>query len=409
MILVSLLHADMQAVDLYLTVFSTPQFRVIRCDELNPGYTDAATQQVAVYDNYHHSHGEQQEILSYVHASFVPLIVIGAPENPPAAARFCLRAGAAEYLLRPAAPRLLVRRTRYLAARYWSAALHSAGSGSLMAGISGAAPMRTPGPCTEVGDPMQAVRQKIERYAARTDPIVITGESGVGKDVAARRIHALSPRCNGPLVPINCGAIPEQLFESEMFGVVRGAFTDSCTRTGAVRSADKGTLFLDEVAELSPAGQAALLRVLEQRSVRAVGADKPVPVDFRLIAATNKDLWSQVEAGRFREDLYYRLMVLHIELPPLRHRKGDIPQLLQEFLELDFPDTPVRFSAAAVAAMVRYDWPGNIRELRNMVNRAVVDSESCCIEPSQLSLPGTSGFTALSDWAGVHRLEQHDL
>ncbi len=211
------------------------------------------------------------------------------------------------------------------------------------------------------------------KVAGSEATVLITGESGTGKEVLARLIHRNSARRAGPMVCVNCSAIPETLIESELFGHVKGAFTGAvASRKGRFQTASGGTLFLDEIAELRPEMQAKLLRVIQEQEVEPVGADRPEKVDVRIIAATNRNLQEEIAAGRFREDLYYRLSVIPLHLPPLRERKEDIPALVNHFLrKLGAPPT-VRFSDRALAAMQAYDWPGNIRELQNAVERCVI-------------------------------------
>jgi transcriptional regulator with PAS, ATPase and Fis domain len=230
------------------------------------------------------------------------------------------------------------------------------------------------------------VLRTLERAARVRSPVLLRGETGTGKEMAARVVHRGSERRNHPFVAINCGAIPEALAESELFGHVRGAFTGAHRdRQGAFLRADGGTLLLDEVAELPPLIQAKLLRVLETGHVLPVGAEQEQPVDVRIVAATHRDLEAMVAAGELREDLYHRLGVITVWLPPLRERPEDIPPLLRYFagratLELGYP---VELTDAAIAAAVRYAWPGNIRALRNAVLRAGALADGP-IEPSAL-------------------------
>jgi two-component system response regulator HydG len=223
---------------------------------------------------------------------------------------------------------------------------------------------------------LQAVLDVVERVAGSPVPVLITGETGTGKGLVARAIHAESRR-TGPLVPLNCAALPENLLESELFGHVKGAFTGAAaSRPGLFTEASGGTLFLDEVGELALPLQAKLLRVIEAGAVRPVGAEKEHPVDVRIVAASNRDLREAVRTGRFREDLLYRLDVVTIELPPLRHRREDILVLAEHFLAeagQRHPGSPVRrLSAAAAERLLAYDWPGNVRELQHVVERVVV-------------------------------------
>jgi two-component system response regulator HydG len=228
-----------------------------------------------------------------------------------------------------------------------------------------------------VGDSaaMRRVFAMIDRLRDAEATVLITGESGTGKELAARALHRRSRRADGPFVAINCAAVAEPLLESELFGHVRGAFTDARTaRVGLFAQADGGTLFLDEIGELSAGLQAKLLRALQERRVRPLGGDAEVEFDARLLAATNRDLEAAVEAKTFREDLYYRINVVHLELPPLRARGRDVLLLAQHFLDRAAAlagKPPPQLAAPAAAKLLAYPWPGNVRELQNCVERAV--------------------------------------
>ncbi|HEY8485649.1 MAG TPA: sigma-54 dependent transcriptional regulator [Longimicrobiales bacterium] len=214
-----------------------------------------------------------------------------------------------------------------------------------------------------------------ETVAPTDSTLLITGESGTGKEILARYVHALSERESGPFVSINCGALPETLLESELFGHVKGAFTGAVRdKVGLLVAAKGGTFFLDEVGEMSPALQVKLLRALQEREVVPVGATEPIPIDVRIIAATNRDLEQEIRRGTFRSDLYYRLNVITLHLPPLRERVDDIPLLAQHFLQRlgEGGRGPFELSEEALAALQRYDWPGNVRELENALERAAV-------------------------------------
>lgn len=235
---------------------------------------------------------------------------------------------------------------------------------------------------------MRIVRVLIARLANSNSTVLITGESGTGKELAARAIHELSPRQNGCFVPVNCGAIPEELLESELFGHVRGAFTGAVNaRQGRFQFAHGGTLFLDEIAEMSAKLQVKLLRVLQERQFEPVGSDTTVQVDVRVVAATNRDLQVAVRERKFREDLFYRLNVLPLELPPLREREGDIALLIGHFFSLHARrrrKAAVQVDSEAMAIMERYSWPGNVREVENLVERLVVLTENGTVRPSDL-------------------------
>lgn len=226
-----------------------------------------------------------------------------------------------------------------------------------------------------------------KRAANSEATVLIAGESGTGKEVLARLIHQHSPRAQGPMVAVNCAAIPENLLESELFGHVKGAFTGAVSnRKGRFQSAGGGTLFLDEIGELRLDLQAKLLRAIQERVVAPVGADQPEAVDVRLIAASNRDLYAAVGQGTFREDLYYRLGVILLQLPPLRERREDIPRLVAHFLVKVGAPAGVRFSAGALARLKGHSWPGNIRELQNIVERAVILRKGLLIEADALQL-----------------------
>ena len=220
--------------------------------------------------------------------------------------------------------------------------------------------------------PMQALFQMLETVARSSSTILVTGETGTGKEVVARAIHHNSPRRAHRFVALNCSAIPETLLEAELFGHVRGAFTGAVgTRQGRFEQAHKGTLFLDEVGTMSVGLQMKLLRALQEREFERVGDNQTIKVDVRVIAATNSELARMVAEGSFREDLYYRLNVIPIELPPLRDRRDDIPLLSKHFFEKFAPDTPMHLSQGAMRAMMAYAWPGNVRQLENAIERAV--------------------------------------
>ncbi|HEX2189859.1 MAG TPA: sigma-54 dependent transcriptional regulator, partial [Longimicrobiaceae bacterium] len=223
---------------------------------------------------------------------------------------------------------------------------------------------------------MEAVRALIARVAGTPARVLVTGESGTGKELAAAAIHRLSPRAGGPFVLINCAAIPRDLVESELFGHERGAFTGATERRrGRFELASGGTLLLDEIGDLSHEAQAKLLRALEAGEIERVGGSEPIPVDVRVLSATNKDLRAEVSAGRFREDLYFRLHVIPLHLPPLRERREDVPLLVEHFLARNRARTglrPPRVAPSALEALARHPWPGNVRELANIVERLTI-------------------------------------
>lgn len=235
---------------------------------------------------------------------------------------------------------------------------------------------------------MQEILRTVARVAPLKTTVLITGESGTGKELIAKALHYHSPRAHRPLVTLNCAAIPENLLESELFGHERGAFTDAHARKlGQFEYADQGTIFLDEIGEMQPSIQAKILRVLERGEFIRVGGNQPIRVDVRVIAATNRDLHEGMREGRFRLDLYYRLNVVSIHIPPLRERREDIVPLVRHFLalksrELGIPEKT--FSNEALDLLLGYSWPGNVRELENVVERAMVLSPHTVMEPSDL-------------------------
>ncbi len=237
---------------------------------------------------------------------------------------------------------------------------------------------------------MMEVFRKLQKVAATDISVMITGETGTGKELIAREIHRRSNRVDGPFITVNCGAIPENLIESEMFGHVKGAFTGAiASRPGRFQQANGGTLFLDEVGELTPALQVKLLRAIQERVVYRVGDSKPEKCDIRIVAATNRNLESMIKTGEFREDLYYRLNVVNLWLPPLRDR-GEDTFIIGKALLSKYADelgSPVRgFSPAALAAIRKYEWPGNIRQLENRIKKALVLCEKTLLGPEDMDL-----------------------
>ncbi len=307
----------------------------------------------------------------------IPIVVItafGSPENAVAA----LKAGAFDYLTKPVdleQLRLVVR-----------SALKS-GHETLVGGTPLPAFSRLQG----ASPAMQQLRALIDKLARSMAPVAIRGESGSGKELVARAIHELSSRAGGPFVAVNCGAIPETLMEAEFFGYRKGAFTGADRdRGGFFQAAAGGTLFLDEVAELPLAMQVKLLRAIQERRVRKVGATAEEPVDVRLLSATHQDLAKQVVAGRFRQDLYYRLNVIELRVPSLRERAEDIP-LIAEYLLHRLAERvdgkPARLSPEALAALQRHPFPGNVRELENVLERALALGAADELQPLDLMLP----------------------
>jgi DNA-binding NtrC family response regulator len=256
-----------------------------------------------------------------------------------------------------------------------------------------------------VGPATERVLVGVRAAAASRSTVLVTGESGTGKELVARALHEMSPRAGRPFVKVNCAAIPEGLLESELFGHERGAFTGAIrARAGHFEAASGGTLLLDELGEAGPAVQAKLLRVIQEREVMRIGDAKPLKVDVRLIATTNRDLAEEVRAGRFRGDLYYRINVIPIFLPPLRERRDEIPQLVAQFVTRKSGESGRRVTGVSDGAMARlmaHDWPGNVRELENVIERAVVMGRGPVVEASEVVIgsgeppagPAASGET----------------
>lgn len=258
--------------------------------------------------------------------------------------------------------------------------------------------------------------QTLRRVAAVNSTVLLQGESGTGKELVARALHAQSPRAQGPFVPVNCASMSPELIERELFGHAKGAFTGATkARDGLFYYAQGGTLFLDEVAELPLALQATLLRALEDLKIRPLGSEQLLPVDVRIIAATNRALQEEVAAGRFRKDLYYRLQVVEITLPPLREHKEDIPDLVQHFMTQLTPAlgaSPLEITSAEMAYLLQYDWPGNARELRNLIERSLILGSLNVSALYSMDKPGatTAGHHATSPaTTDLHTLEKQHI
>ncbi|MGO9309130.1 MAG: sigma-54-dependent transcriptional regulator [Spirochaetia bacterium] len=302
-----------------------------------------------------------------------PPVVMLTALSQPRVVKESILAGACDYIVKPIDPAELLGtlRTAISGADARRAAAGEIG-GALMQGMVG----ESPG--------MRELKELIRRYAPSNSPVLVLGESGTGKERAARLIHDASPRGSGPYVAVNCGALPPTLLESELFGAEKGAFTDAVSRPGSFERADGGTLFLDEVGELPPAAQAGLLRVIEQKEVTRVGGTRTVPLDVRVVSASNRDLKADASAGRFRADLFYRLGVLPIHVPPLRERRGDIPLLAVYFL-CQMGARSRTLADGTRERLLAHEWPGNIRELRSVMERAVLAADGEEIRPSHLS------------------------
>ncbi len=294
-----------------------------------------------------------------------------------------MRLGAYDFLLKPAPPEKLLIAVRHALERHdlrqTVAAYHQADAQSGFHGFIGSSPA------------MQAVYRMIESAAASKATVFITGESGTGKEVCAQSIHRLGVRAKAPFVPLNCAAIPKDLIESEVFGHVKGAFTGATAdRDGAARQADGGTLFLDEICEMDLNLQSKLLRFLQTGTFQRVGGSKPETVDVRILCATNRDPLAEVEAGRFREDLYYRLHVIPLSLPPLREREEDTLEIARALLATCATEEKKRFRSLTPETeriLLHYDWPGNVRQLQNIIRNIVVLHEGEQVTPDMIPPP----------------------
>jgi two-component system response regulator PilR (NtrC family) len=339
--------------------------------------------------------GDGLTVVDYVakHHPSLPVAVItahGSTENAVAA----LKAGAFDYLAKPVSLeqlRTLVRSALKLPRPVQRRAPEEE------------AATAAPGAPLLIGRsaPMQAVRSMIERLARTQAPIHISGESGSGKELAARLVHRLGPRSDGPFIPVNCGAIPENLMESEFFGYRKGAFTGAAAdREGFFQAADGGTLFLDEVAELPVPMQVKLLRAIQEKKVRKVGATSEESADVRIISATHRNLAEEVQNGRFRQDLFYRLNVIELRMPPLREMREDIPLLAEAMLARQAAAAggkSARLSAAALERLCEYEFPGNVRELENVLERALALTAGGEIQAEDLQLAPTRAAPEAAD------------
>ena len=301
-----------------------------------------------------------------------PPVVMLTALSEPRVVKESILAGACDYIVKPMEAAEILGTLRVAVAGA-DARRMAAGEATdaLMQGMIG----ESPG--------MRELKTLILRYAPSDSPVLVLGESGTGKERAARLIHDASRRRGGPYVAVNCGALTETLLESELFGAEKGGFTDAVSRPGSFERADGGTLFLDEIGEMSPAAQARLLRVIEQKEVTRVGGTRTISLDVRVISATNRNIKEEVPAGRFRADLFYRLGVLPIRIPPLRERRADIPLLAVHFLR-QLGKTHPAISEEARDRLLAHDWPGNIRELRSVMERAALAADGGEIGPRHL-------------------------
>jgi len=334
--------------------------------------------------------GSGMELLTHISEQYpmTPAAMITAFGNVEAAVE-ALKAGAFDFVAKPVdlhALRDLVRHALKLRSERGN------GSATAPQGGSGAAPGLSAGAKLEGNSaPMQALRQTIAKVARSQAPVYIWGESGTGKELTARSIHEMSPRASGPFVPVNCGAIPGELMESEFFGHKKGSFTGAhADKEGLFQAANGGTLFLDEVAELPLPMQVKLLRAIQEKRVRPVGAANEIDVDVRLLSATHKNLARLVEEGKFRHDLYYRINVIELRVPPLRDRGDDLIPLAEGILARlarEQGTSAPRLGASAQRAMAAYTFPGNVRELENTLERAMTLADGEVIEADDLLLP----------------------
>ena len=336
--------------------------------------------------------GDGLEIVEWIqaHRPGVPVAVITAHGNVEAAVR-ALKLGAFDFIAKPldlAALRKLITATLKLGDSIEETARRST---LKLLGNS---------------KPMQQLRQMIGKVARSQAPVHISGDSGTGKELVARLIHESGPRAEGPFVPVNCGAIPSELMESEFFGHKKGSFTGAVAdKEGLIRSAEGGSLFLDEVADLPLHMQVKLLRVIQEKSVRPVGETREVPVDVRILSATHRSLQEMVKAGRFREDLYYRINVIELHVPALRERLDDVPLLVDVLLDRVSKQIGVKrpeITDEALDKLLNYAYPGNVRELENILERAVTLCSGDRIEPDDIQLKQGVGFDLPAAAADLH-------
>ncbi|OOG59725.1 sigma-54 dependent transcriptional regulator [Rhodanobacter sp. C03] len=329
--------------------------------------------------------GNGQEVIELIAANHpdMPVAMITAYGNVDAAVN-ALKAGAFDFVSKPVDIQML--------------------RGLVRTALRLAEEKRTGGGAAKIGDSserligtspaMQQVRATIGKLARNQAPVYIAGESGVGKELVARLIHEQGPRASGPFVPVNCGAIPSELMESEFFGHRKGSFTGAgADKAGLFQAAQGGTLFLDEVAELPLHMQVKLLRAIQEKAVRPIGGRDEIPVDVRILSATHKNLGQLVEQGQFRQDLFYRINVIELRVPPLRERRGDVPQLsafILQALSGKSGDSVGQLSPAAREALDAYDFPGNVRELENILERAMAMCDGSSIDAPDLMLPQRS-------------------
>jgi len=328
--------------------------------------------------------GSGQEIIELIAAKYpeTPVAMITAYGNVDAAVN-ALKAGAFDFVSKPVDINMLRRLVQ--------TAMRLGEEKKVEPPSAGAAKILGDSPA------MQELRSTIGKLARSQAPVYISGESGVGKELVARLIHEQGPRASGPFVPVNCGAIPSELMESEFFGHKKGSFTGAqADKDGLFQAANGGTLFLDEVAELPVHMQVKLLRVIQEKAVRPIGGRAEVPVDVRILSATHKNLAKLVEIAQFRQDLYYRINVIELRVPPLRERREDVPKIAGRVLErlaADSGQPPAKLTPDALSALLAYAFPGNVRELENVLERAVALCEGNTIKPEDLRLNAPSART----------------
>jgi two-component system response regulator PilR (NtrC family) len=344
--------------------------------------------------------GTGQELIELIARDYpeTPVAMVTAYGNVEAAVD-ALKAGAFDFVSKPVDIHML-RRLVQSALRAGQATEQDAGAQASAGRLVGESQV------------MRDMRARITKLARSQAPIYISGESGVGKELVARSIHELGPRAAGPFVPVNCGAIPSELMESEFFGHKKGSFTGAhADKDGLFQTANGGTLFLDEVAELPLHMQVKLLRVIQEKAVRPIGGRGEVPVDVRILSATHKDLAHLTQAGKFRQDLYYRINVIELRVPPLRERAGDIAVLttyiLKRLAEQAGTPTPT-MQPAALKALAEYDCPGNVRELENVLERAIALCEGGVIEPPDLMLESNGNGHEYADAEPDHGDDDDD-
>ncbi len=325
--------------------------------------------------------GDGLDLVAYIQASFpnLPVAVITAHGNMEAAVK-ALKAGAYDFVSKPVDLKILRKLV--------TAALQ-------LAEDRGHKDRRSRDVLLGESEAMRDIRAKIVKLARTQAPVFISGESGTGKELVARLIHAKGPRANKPFVAVNCGAIPAELMESEFFGHRKGSFSGAVAdQVGLFQAADGGTLFLDEVADLPLGLQVKLLRAIQEKTIRPIGAEQEIPVDVRILSATHKNLKQLVAEGRFRQDLFYRINVIELEVPPLRERREDIPLLVERALFRLARENGLerlKLSSRAMEALYRYEFPGNVRELENILERAAALCEGEEIDVDDLDLPTTPG------------------